>query len=154
MWKPRGTRTALLGAVHYRFTCHSHEGGNPGWSFFISGVSPTRDEVPSTWLRTGLLFRQKGLLKKLGCLTRPTQTRQDPSFHGQGRRQREVREEINVVEGSKAFCLLAEQRERRWRTLRLCSGHAFSTILSLSQCSSKNSIRCCGPAAPKKKKGC
>jgi len=62
------------------------------------------------------------MFKKVRCLTRPTQARQDAPFHGQGRshfdersvlivRERERREERQVCEPEGS----AKGRERRWR---------------------------------------
>jgi len=62
------------------------------------------------------------MFKKVRCLTRPTQARQDAPFHEQGRspfdarsvlivRERERREERQVCEPEGS----AKGRERRWR---------------------------------------
>jgi len=62
------------------------------------------------------------MFKKVRCLTRPTQARQDAHFHGQGRspfdarsvlsvRERERREERQVCEPEGS----AKGGERRWR---------------------------------------
>ncbi len=62
------------------------------------------------------------MFKKVRCLTRPTQARQDAPFHGQGLspfdprsvlivRERERREEQQVCEPEGS----AKWRERRWR---------------------------------------
>ncbi len=62
------------------------------------------------------------MFKKVRCLTRPTQARQDAPFHGQGRslfdarsvhfvREHERREERQVCEPEGS----AKERERRWR---------------------------------------